>query len=65
MLVSWGDTEYGPAVVPHWAELPVEDRDRCRQKLGLQLADSQMCAGPGHLQQEPCGVGRVVNLRLS
>ena len=30
VYTSWGDTQFGPAPVPHWTRLPVVDRDKCQ-----------------------------------
>ena len=30
VYTSWGDTQFGPAAVPHWTRLPVVDRDTCQ-----------------------------------
>lgn len=55
VMVSWGNTNYGAAVVPHWAELPLVSSVACQAKLGLQVTEAQVCAGPGQNGREPCG----------
>ena len=56
LYISWGETQYGPASAPHWASLPAISSQQCEASLSILLESSQLCAGPGRGQEEPCQV---------
>lgn len=53
-LAGWGNTQFGPAAIPHWAELPRVGRAECAARLGVEVGLESLCAGPGRFQQEAC-----------